>query len=438
MPSLLFQLSLSSLHGRATAMPAGIGTTKNDLLTGHRDGGGTKDYPRSLIIPNLPSSILYLRPMAETDTIDETTILSLLRRRFPLVRGIAERARLKQTERTLVLRCALDADGSDAPSTVIVKRMLASEECGFSDWSSLEFIGTTPGSDLVPGFYTGDSSKGIYIIEDLGGSESIDDLLRRDDRAAATDALMRLAEECAKLHRATLEGEREFKAIRWRLPGANGLGRHREGERWDGALERVRGWFASTGVRLDERFDAECAWLNARYVEPGAFLAFTHGDIAPSNNHVRDGEVKLLDFEYGGYRHALYDMAVWNVLCPLPASLLEPMLARYRESLGTAFPTGGEEFAREWDAICAWRGIGMLGWFTPRIMEGNRPWVEEWSSRDAFLRSVRTTAERASHMEETAGIAGSFARLAAALAALWSDTEGSIPRWRALGGNAKF
>jgi hypothetical protein len=41
-------------------------------------------------------------------------------------------------------------------------------------------------------------------------------------------------------------------------------------------------------------------------------------------------------------------------------------------------------------------------------------------------------------MEETAGIAGSFARLAAALAALWSDTEGSIPRWRALGGNAKF
>jgi hypothetical protein len=370
--------------------------------------------------------------MTRTDTIDETTTLALLHRRFPSVRGIAETTRLKQTGRTLVLRCALDADGSDAPSTVIVKKMLASEECGFSDWGSLEFIGTTPGRDLAPSFHAGEPSKGIYIIEDLGGSGSIDDLLRRDDRAAATDALMRLAGQCAKLHRGTLGMEEEFEAIRRRLPGADGLGRHREGERWDGARERVRGWFASTGARLDERFDAECAWLNARYVEPGAFLAFTHGDIAPSNNHVRDGEVKLLDFEYGGYRHALYDMAVWNVLCPLPASLLEPMLARYRESLGPDVPADGEEFEREWSAICAWRGIGMLGWFSPRIMEENRPWVEEWSARDAFLRSVRMTAERASRMEETAGIAESFARLADALTSLWSDTEGRIPQWKAM------
>ena len=46
--------------------------------------------------------------------------------------------------------------------------------------------------------------------------------------------------------------------------------------------------------------------------EPGPFLAFTHGDPAPTNNHVAGDEVRLLDFEYGGFRHALYDITAWS------------------------------------------------------------------------------------------------------------------------------
>ena len=60
--------------------------------------------------------------------------------------------------------------------------------------------------------------------------------------------------------------------------------------------------------------------------------------------------------------------------------------------------------------------------------------MEEWSARNALLRTVRMIAGCAAERALLPGIAASFARLADALARRWSDVEGSIPRWPALDG----
>jgi len=366
---------------------------------------------------------------------DHLSITTILRDTFPSIGAIEEMILLKESDRCRVFRCRI-AGGDEAPSGAIVKQILTQEECGFSDWGSLRFIATDPvRRDLAPGFYGGDREKGIYLMEDLGGSLTLDDLMRGDDREAAIDGLMRLATRCARLHRSSSGAPHEaaFRAIRSALPGDEGLGREREAERWSASLDRVRTWFALAGIALDERFDGECAGINLTYRQPGAFLAFTHGDIAPSNNHLRDGELRLIDFEYGGFRHALYDMAVWNVLCPLPEALLVMLLESYRtEYLAAAPELNGRAFTREWERICIWRGMAMLGWFSTRTMEENGIWIDAWTTRDALLRTVMMIARSASHAGDLPGIAESFGRLARALAARWPDATGTIPSWRAL------
>ncbi len=345
---------------------------------------------------------------------------------------------LKESARCRVFRCLFVGGGDGAPSSAIVKQILTQEECGFSDWGSLRFIAGNPRRrDLAPAFYGGDPEQRIYLMEDLGGSLTLDGLMRGEDRKAAIDGLLRLAAQCARLHRSSggRDHERAFTEIRSALPGYDGLGREREAERWDASLDRVRKWFAMAGVTIDRRFDAECAGINLTYSQPGAFLAFTHGDIAPSNNHLRGNEVRLIDFEYGGFRHALYDMAVWNVLCPLPEALLAMLLERYRaDYLAGAAGPEEEAWAREWERICIWRGMAMLGWFSFGTMERNGVWIDAWMARDAVLRTVGMIARSASRAGDLPGIAESFDRLAMALAARWPDATGTIPTWPALVG----
>ena len=116
---------------------------------------------------------------------------------------------------------------------------------------------------------------------------------------------------------------------------------------------------------------------------------FTHGDPAPTNNHVVGGRVTLLDFEYGGFRHALYDMTGWDTLCPLPGPVVRSMRSAYRAAMareGSATDLAGVAaddgaFDDAWATMSAYRAVAILGWLGPGVLRENRPWVGACGAR---------------------------------------------------------
>ncbi|HWJ22710.1 MAG TPA: hypothetical protein VNS52_10205, partial [Gemmatimonadaceae bacterium] len=155
-----------------------------------------------------------------------------------------------------------------------------------------------------------------------------------------------------------------------------------------------------------------------------------------------DAVVRLLDFEYGGFRHALYDPTAWAVLCPLPADALAAVRDAYRAELATRAPAlAGAPFDAAWAAMACWRAIAMLGWLRAAAVAENAPWVEEWTRREAAIAacermaaSVASVASVASADTRALAPLGALgASLAAAMRARWPEYEGrsTLPRWPA-------
>jgi hypothetical protein len=141
---------------------------------------------------------------------------------------------------------------------------------------------------------------------------------------------------------------------------------------------------------------------------PGAELAFSHGDPAPSNALFRpDGEVVLVDFEYAGARHRGYDLAAWHVLCPLEADLLD--------ALHDGYGRGIDQF----DAVVVWRAVQVAGMHRLDLLDRDREFAPGWPARAALLTALRRGGAREP----------SLLPLHDALSARWPGSAGRIPQW---------
>jgi len=349
---------------------------------------------------------------------------------------------LKDRERNVVVRYGVD--GALGVDSVVVKWIREQAALGFTDWASIEYLSSTPAAPLVPRFYAGDAEAGVFAMQDLGGSRSVDDLLRGPSRADAEHALVALAAQYGRLHAATIGDAAAYDWRRARLPGAPGPERRAEAERWVAGGPALCRWLTAVGCAVPAGLDECLRYVAALYAAPGPFLAFTHGDPAPSNTHVPvgtgagGGAVRLLDFEYGAFRHALYDLAAWFVVCPLPERVVQPMVGAYRAELAPACPAAGddERWRDEWAAMCAYRAVAMLTWLPPAILEADRPWVEQWTMRQAVL-ATATRLRAAAGDGPLTPLATAAVRLQGALSARWPELgegEAVLPRWPALAG----
>jgi hypothetical protein len=142
--------------------------------------------------------------LAPAPDLSDTTSAFLRARLGPQV-TVHDGALLKDWERNVVVRYRVQGAG-DGTRSVIVKWMKAGATLGFSDWASLAYLSRTAGAaTIAPRFYGGDVSSRVFAMEDLGGSESVDDLLRGSDHAAAERALGTLAAQTGRLRAATSE-----------------------------------------------------------------------------------------------------------------------------------------------------------------------------------------------------------------------------------------
>jgi hypothetical protein len=252
----------------------------------------------------------------------------------------------------------------------------------------------------------------------------------------AEAALCGLAEQNARLHTVTLGQEDALLRLRRALPGAATTGRRWEAERWLAESGRLDAWFDALGCAAPADLASCLSQIAETYAEPGEWLSLTHGDPAPSNNHIVGSTVRLLDFEYGAFRHALYDITAWNTLCPLPRRAVQLMRGAFQRVLAQKLPVAGDRaaFAQAWAMLCAYRGLALLTWVSPEVLETNRPMVGTWSAREAVLAAAARTAEVAANIPGLEAVAGAAGQLYAALHARWpelGDAELST-RWAAL------
>ncbi len=336
--------------------------------------------------------------------------------------------------RSLVVRCAVT--GWDDVASLVLKRNEGDDARGFTDWASLAFLSALEeATDVAPRFYGGDARERFVVMEDLGGSRSLADLLEQADATAAVEALAALATSMARLVAATAGREETFVRLRATLPGGAGLGRQQEAARWLEARERVARWADLLAIPLPRGFDAAYAHVAAVYADPGPSLAFSHGDPAPSNNHLSPGRVRLIDFEYAGYRHALYDLTGWAILCPLPWAWVAGMECVFRRGLG-ADARGGPfaddgQYREAWATLCAYRALAMLTWFPPDLLAEDRAWAPGWTGRAALLSTtlrLHQTSAAAAALTPLADLGG---RLSEALRARWPTLGEGAPNWPA-------
>jgi hypothetical protein len=308
---------------------------------------------------------------------------------------------------------------------------------GFTDWASLSFLSRLPETrDIAPCFYGGDLDARVMVMEDLGGSRTLEDLLNGTDRKAVLEALRALAVQTARLNAGTAGREQFYEERRrMRLPGAPDLSRRQEAQVWLGGREKMLRWFQELDCPAPPGFDDCLAHVAEMYAEPGPFLAFTHGDPAPTNNHVGPRGVRLLDFEYAGYRHALYDITGWNVLCPLPEAVIAEMSRCYRSELEKALPIARDDgyYDEAWGCVSAYRALAMLTWIRPESLRENRPWAGDWTAREAILSTVARLRDAAALAAKLEALAGAAAGLEAALRRRWPEYgDDVLPRWPAL------
>jgi hypothetical protein len=345
---------------------------------------------------------------------------------------------LKEGLRCRVVRCKVDSETSEIAS-VIVKQAKPGPDAGrvATDWASLAFLSSVPETrGIAPSFYGGDSEAGVFVMEDLGPSRTLEDLLTGSDPEAARAALRKLAIQTGRLQARTVGLSEEFERRGSSLPGAMIGDCRAEATKWVHGLPRFQDWCEATGCAVPEEFEPCAICLSADFALPDQWMAFTHGDPAPTNNHVDGDTVRLLDFEYGGFRHALYDITAWYVLCPLPEAMVQEMAGCYQVELAkTCAPARDDAWFQEtWARLCAYRALAMLSWMPPRVLLENRPWVSNWSCREAVLSTVIRLHQVTCGYRGLKPINVAAGRLERALRARWPEITDPLPHWPALVG----
>lgn len=335
-------------------------------------------------------------------------------------------------ERSLVVRCA--TTGWDDVASVVLKRHEGDDTRAFTDWAGLAFLSSLDDArGVAPLFYVGDARERLVVMEDLGQSRSLAGVLENGNAATVVEVLEALAATMARLITATAGQEEAFARIRAALPGAADMGRQREAAHWLEARERIARWADALDISLPHAFDAICEHIAAVYADPGPYLAFSHGDPAPSNNHISAGRVRLLDFEYACYRHALYDLSAWAILCPLPWAWVAAMERVFRCVLSTSLPgtalVDEGRYSEEWVMMCAYRALAMITWFSPDLLVRDGAWTPGWTRRAALLSTASRLHQVSAGVAALEPLAEFGGRLSDKLRIRWPEVGDGALDW---------
>lgn len=343
---------------------------------------------------------------------------------------------LSDRGRNRVLRCQVHGEGNLPPGIIVkwIKDPLDPVR-GLTDWASLAFLSQVAHEHPVaPRVFGGDTEHLLFVMEDLGQEGNLEHVLRSPDASYATTMLCALARQMGELHVLTMGKEHQFEHHCEKLSLTNIPSRFREAEQWLKSCQKVEEWCRELSYLPPAEFKQACTRVADTFAHPGEFLTLTHGDPAPTNNYLCGNKIYLVDFEYAGYRHALYDLTGWNILCPLPKACVRLMSQNLRGVLASACPAAesDESYQTAWATLCTYRAMALLSWMPGRLLKQNEPWVDEWSKREAMVVALNRWEEATQGVKELDVMATVAAQLFKRCQALWPDISVErIPQWRA-------
>lgn len=335
---------------------------------------------------------------------------------------------LKDETRGVVVRAQVR--GGPAP-TVILKHFRDDPVSGLDDWAGAEFL-TRRGLEVGPRFLAGDVTARLFVLEDLGRGPTLEALLRGADPRVAHGGLMATARLTGQLHVRTLGTQGVYEVIRQALPP-----RH-ERVRVENArflLEhegRLLRWLAAVEVEAAPGTHEDLEDIARTLADPGPFLAFTHGDMAPSNVLFTADGPRLLDFEYAGMRHAMYDALMWLVSVPFPDELVSRADITYRITLSAHCEAAQVDsaWARARATVALARTVNLFQWLHPRVLEEDREWAPGLSERAALLHHLARCRALLAPADGFPGLARTLETLEARLRERWTVPPFSWPAFR--------
>jgi hypothetical protein len=331
---------------------------------------------------------------------------------------------LDGSERSHVFRMRLVEGSAHAPTSVIVKRAaVGSDEIYdptagafpapawrlFNDWAGLAFLDQVAGSNpIAPRLYGGDRSTGLIVLEDLGTGETLDQVLLARDAQAAERGLVELAALLGRMHALTVGRQAEFDQLRDALGPREKDTQHFTYQWLATALHNAA---RNLGVTPAPGVDDELAMLIETIKQPGPFLAYTHGDPCPGNDMRVGRQLRLLDFEFGDFRHAITDGVYGRILFPtcwcshrVPHAVVLQMESAYRGMLMQRCLAARDDalFAQAVVVGCAYWALTMYAW-NPIVdlLKHDQEWGTATIRQRVLVRSdiFAQTAEQFGHLE---------------------------------------
>jgi hypothetical protein len=267
-------------------------------------------------------------------------------------------------------------------------------------------------------------------MEDLGTHRSLVEPLLDEDGAGAEAALRGFGRTLGKLHAATIGHSAVFERMCQRLRRSGVHSGHAVSRLGD-AVTRLPGVLERLGVSLDASFHAELQAVLDAMVNPGMFYAYIHGDPCPDNVVLTGDHVRLLDFEFGRFGHALLDAAYARMMFPtcwcarrLPPRLVALTESAYRAELVSGCPQAGDDrvFEPALSLACAFWALNTVDRHLEGALEQDRQWGIS-TMRPRVLARLEGFITTADAFDQLPALRGAADRLLTVLRQRWPDTS---------------
>lgn len=347
-------------------------------------------------------------------------------------------ARLSEDGRRNLLLKARDLSGG-SPSSFIIKKVVvdtydpadaASWDTRrfFSDWVGAEFLSTALPVPRSPRFYGGDYAEGFFILEDLGEHRSLVEPLLEDDAASAERALLSFSACLGSLHAGTIGQSATFQGL-LRAMSPHGATFARAVAGLGERVDQLQACLDELGIRAGTGLSQELEAVITTIENPGPFLSYVHGDPCPDNVFWNGKELRLIDFEFGGFGHALTDAAYGRMLFPscwcanrLPSDLVTRAEAAYRSELVKGCPEAQEDriFEAALTTACGFWLLSSLGRHLAPAVEADQTWGIA-TMRQRLLARVEAFITTAEEFDQLPAVRTMASRLLEVLRSAWTE-----------------
>ncbi|WAS96422.1 phosphotransferase [Nannocystis punicea] len=352
----------------------------------------------------------------------------------------------EEGRRNLILRCAVAGALDDGPTSVIVKQVVMhgydpdavdswDVRRFFGDWAGAEFLGAVAGESLHgPRFHGGDRARGLIVLEDLGEHHDLVEPLLEGDAAGAEQALLALAARLGAMHADTIGGAARFEAIARAIDSKSaGVAATclRQADELREQADRVVGLLERLGSPAAAGLADDVATICEAVAHPGPFLAYIHGDPCPDNVFYSGGRLRLIDFEFGYFGHALRDGAHARMQFPtcwcanrLPEALLSRVERSYRAELARGCPAAQDDRLFE-SALAVMSGywlIASLAWLLERAIEADSDWGIA-TTRSRILARLEAFITAATAFDRLPALRGTADALLEQLHRRWPESQ---------------